>query len=103
MIKWAFLLMSRLSSNRMLAFSQTVHFLEQGGRVDHHPVPDNTLLAFVQNSRGDQVQDELFRADHDRMARVMAALVARNNVRPLRQQVNDLSFSFIAPLGADDD
>jgi hypothetical protein len=37
------------------------------------------------------------------MAGIVAALVARNHVSPLREQVNDLSFAFIAPLGADYD
>jgi hypothetical protein len=35
------------------------------------------------------------------MAGVVAALVPRDHVRPLRQEVNDLSLAFIAPLGAD--
>jgi hypothetical protein len=35
------------------------------------------------------------------MARVVAALVPRNDVELLREQIDDLAFAFIAPLGAD--
>ncbi len=41
--------------------------------------------------------------DHDRMTGVVAPLVARDDIRPLGQEVDDLSLAFIAPLGADND
>jgi hypothetical protein len=37
------------------------------------------------------------------MACVVPALIPRNDIEPVRQKVNDLSLSFIAPLGADYD
>ena len=78
-----------------------VHLFEQRSGIDDDAVPDNALLALVQNPRGDQVQDKLVRSHDNRMARVVAALVARNDIRPLRKQVNDLSLPLVAPLGAD--
>ena len=59
MIRWAFLLISRLSSNLMPRFAKRVHLFEERRRVHHHAVPDDALLALVQDARGDQVQDEL--------------------------------------------
>jgi hypothetical protein len=57
----------------------------------------------MQDAGRDQMQDELVFADHDRMTRVVPPLIARDDVRALGQEINDLSFSFIAPLGADND
>jgi hypothetical protein len=42
-----------------------------------------------------------FVADHDRMARVRAALVAYDDVFPFGQQIHQFSFGFIAPLQSD--
>ena len=44
---------------------------------------------------------ERLTAPHDRVARVVAALEAHDRVGLLREQVGDLPFSFVAPLGAD--
>ena len=93
--------MSRLSIELHAAFCHAVHFFEQRSGIDHHAVPDDARLALVQNPGGDQVQDELVRAHDHRMARVVAALIARNDIRPLGKQVDDLSLPLVAPLGAD--
>ena len=37
---------------------------------------------------------------HDRVARIVAALVARHDLEPLSEQVDDLAFALIAPLGS---
>ena len=39
---------------------------------------------------------------HDRVAGVVAALEADDDVRPLGEQVGDLALAFVAPLGADE-
>src|SRR5690606_38148091 len=39
--------------------------------------------------------------DDQRMAGVVAALKAHHDVGPLGQPVDDLAFTFVAPLGAD--
>ena len=49
------------------------------------------------------MKDELLVAHANGMARVRATLVPGNDIRLLAQQVDDLSFSLIAPLGAYDD
>ena len=40
-------------------------------------------------------------SDEDRVAGVVAALRADDDVRLLGQHVDDLAFAFVAPLGAD--
>src|SRR5262245_766683 len=48
------------------------------------------------------MQHERLIADLHGMAGVVSALVARNDLEALGKQIDDLAFSFIAPLGADD-
>src|SRR5512147_1036440 len=67
-----------------------VHFLEERGRIDDHAVSNDALLTLVQDARGDQVEDELVHAHDDRMPGVMPPLVARDDVRTLGQEVDDL-------------
>ena len=45
----------------------------------------------------------LLAADDQRVAGVVPALEARDRGGALGEQVDDLAFAFIAPLGADDD
>ena len=42
-------------------------------------------------------------ADDDRVPRVRAALVTADDIRVLREQVDDLALAFVSPLRADDD
>ena len=57
----------------------------------------------MQDARRDEVKNELVLPHHDRMARIMAPLVAGHDVGALSEQIDDLSFSFVAPLGANND
>src|SRR5581483_2397892 len=41
-------------------------------------------------------------ANLNRMPVIVAALIAHDDIEPLGEQIDDLAFSFIAPLGADD-
>jgi hypothetical protein len=56
----------------------------------------------MQDTRWDQVELELLAVDHDRVAGVVAALVAHDGGRPLGEDVGDFALAFIAPLGAYD-
>jgi hypothetical protein len=48
------------------------------------------------------MQNVLFSMDDDRMARIVSALIASDNIEAIRQEVNYLTFAFVAPLGAYD-
>ena len=72
-------------------------------RVDDDAVSDVADGARAKNSGRDEVEHELPLAHADRVARVGTALIARDDVGLLAQQVDDLSFALIAPLGAHDD
>jgi hypothetical protein len=74
---------------------------QQRSRIDHHSVPDHCLNPWSQNTARDQLEHEFLMPDEYRVPRVMPSLVARNGVEFLGKQVDDLAFSFIAPLCAE--
>ena len=55
----------------------------------------------AQDAGGDEVQDVFRAADDDGVAGVVAALGADDDVGLLGEDVDDLAFAFVAPLGAD--
>ena len=84
------------------AAAQLVELVGQHLGVDHHAVADHAQLAGVQDPRGHQVELPRLAVADDRVAGVVAALKAHDGIGPLGEQVGDLSFSLVAPLGADD-
>ena len=83
------------------ALLQLVEFLHQHEGIHHHAVADDAERVGVEDAAGDEVQRVRLVAGHDGVARVVAALVARDHVAALGEQVNDLALALIAPLGAD--
>ena len=79
---------------------EILDFGDQRRRVDHQSVADDRLLPGAQDSAGNQLQNEGFVADSDRMAGVMAALIAHHHLEPVRKKIDDLPFSFVSPLGS---
>ena len=49
------------------------------------------------------MQDKLFPIDDYRVSGVVASLETYDRICVLTEHIDDLSLSFIAPLGADDD
>ena len=83
--------------------AQRIDFLHEGERIEHYAVADNTAAAFAQHAAGNQLQDELLALDGDRVSRIVAAGITRDDLEALREHVNDFAFAFVAPLCADDD
>ncbi len=77
-----------------------LNLLDQGRRVQHHPVADGAHLAGTQNSRWDEMQHILLPLDHQGMPGVMSALKPHDAVGGLSQQIDNLPFSLITPLGS---
>src|SRR4026208_2235324 len=48
-----------------------------------------------------QVQHKRLVTDLHRVPGVVSALIAHDDVEPLGEQIDDLAFTFVAPLGAD--
>jgi len=79
---------------------QTIRFDEERFGIDDHAVAEHAGLATMHDSRRKQVQDKRLIADLDRVAGVVSALIASNDVETLGEQIDDLAFTFVAPLGA---
>jgi len=82
--------------------AQLVDLGQQLLGVDDDPVADDARRPLVQDARRHKVQDELLIADHHRVARVAAALGPDHHVEILRQEIDDLALSLVAPLHAND-
>ena len=75
-----------------------VHFGKERLWVDHHAVANDTHHCGMENARRNEPQHELRPVDVDGMARVVTALIARDDVETWSEQVDDLAFTFVAPL-----
>ena len=82
---------------------QLVDFLEQRLGREHHTVTDVARDAITHDARRDQTQDRLLAADDEGMACVMSALETNHALRMIGQPIDDFPFTFVTPLGADDD
>ncbi len=82
---------------------ERVELVEEGRHVDDDTVRDHRGDVVVQNARRDQLQRVPLAVDDDRVPRVVPALVAHDVGVFLRQQVDDLGFALVTPLGSDDD
>ena len=77
--------------------------LQQYKRIHNDARPDDAAGIFVQHTRRKQMQDKLFPIDDYRVSGVVAPLETYDRICVLTEHIDDLSLSFIAPLGADDD
>ena len=50
----------------------------------------------------DQVEDGLLAVDHQRVAGVVAALEANDDIGVVGKQIDDLALALVTPLGTDD-
>src|SRR3954467_5431658 len=82
---------------------QAVYFFHERKWVKHHTVADDGFAAFAQHTAGNELQDKLFALDDDGVSSIVSAGVARDAIKILREHVNDLALTLIAPLGADND
>ena len=80
---------------------EVVDLLQQHARVDDAAGAEDAHLP-GEDARGQVPELERLAVDDDGVARVRPALVAADEVRLLREQVDDLAFPLVAPLRADD-
>ena len=80
---------------------QGVDLADEVPGIEHHAVADDAELARAHHARGQQRQLVGLVADDERVAGVVAALEAHDDVGALRQPVDDLALALVAPLGAD--
>ena len=81
---------------------QLVHLGEQRLRIDDEAVADDARDARVQNAGRDQPQHEFRAVDVHGVAGVVSALIARDDRKLWREEIDDLPFAFVAPLRSED-
>src|SRR5208337_1116588 len=81
---------------------QGVHFLHEGEGIQHHAVADYAAASLAQHPAGNELKDEFLALNRDGVAGIVATRIPRNHVEAFRENVNDLAFTFVAPLRADD-
>ena len=77
--------------------------LQQRARRQHDAVADVDADVRTQHARGNEAQHRLAPADDERVAGVVAAVIAHDARRALGEPVDDLALALVAPLRADDD
>ena len=95
--------MKRLRGDLDAGRFQRVDLAQQRRRVDHQAVADDGLLPGPQNAARNQLQDELLFADENRVAGVVSALIARDDIEAFGEEIDDFAFALVAPLRAEDD
>jgi hypothetical protein len=83
-------------------FLDRVGFFNQSEWIQNHAAADNTLHIGMKNSRRNQMKHVAAIANVNGVTGIMAALVPRDAVVLRRKDIDDLSFSFVAPLNAND-
>ncbi|MNC94513.1 hypothetical protein D3C83_113870 [compost metagenome] len=81
---------------------ERVNLVDQDFRIDDHAIADDAELVRVEGAGRDQMQDRFLAVDHQRMAGVVAALKADDDIGVAGKQIDDLAFTLVAPLGTDD-
>jgi hypothetical protein len=82
---------------------EAIDLLEQRNRIHDHSVPDYTKFPRPENAGGDEVQNVLHTFTDDSVSGIVSSLGADHHIGFLCEKIDDLPFSFIAPLGADHD
>ena len=83
--------------------ADALHLVDERPRIEDDAVADDRELARTHHARRQQAQLVGDAVDDERMAGIVAALEADDDIRPLRQPVDDLALAFVAPLRSDDD
>ena len=83
--------------------AQLLDLLDEMIGIEDDAIADDRQLSGPNNAGRKQRELISLAVDHERMAGVMAALEPHHDVGADRQPIDDLAFSFVAPLGADND
>jgi hypothetical protein len=91
------------AGGREASLFELVQLAYEETRVDDAAGADDAELPGREDARGNVVELERLSVTHDGVPGVRAALVATDDVRVAREEVDDLPLPLVAPLGADDD
>src|SRR4029077_7160894 len=75
-------------------------FLQKSKRIENHAAPDDARRFGLENARRDQMQYVPAISEADGVSGVMSALITGDAVKFLRENIDNLSLAFVAPLDA---
>jgi len=81
---------------------QPVDFADQRMRINDDAIADHSQFSRPHNARGQQRELVDNPVDDQRVAGIVAALEADDDIGPLGQPVDDLALTLVAPLRSDD-
>ena len=90
----------KIFANFYSELAQVLDLGHERDRIDHHAVADDADFPAAQNSRRNEMENVGRAAVNDGVARVVTALAADDHIGLAREHVDDLAFSFVAPLRA---
>ena len=82
---------------------EAIDLVEQHAGVDDHAVADDRHDVVVEHPARHELEGEGGAVDDERVPGVVATLVADDEPHLLREEIGDLPFALVTPLGADDD
>ena len=97
------LLTKRLPSTFTPVSRRAADFLKEGNGIEHHTITDHAAAAGPQNAARHQLKYEFFSVDDDRVAGIVSAGIAGHDREIFGENVDDLAFTFVAPLRTYDD
>lgn len=83
-----------------LHVEERIDFLEEADWIDDHAVADDAFFITAEDAGGDEVEDVFFAFDEDGVTGVVAAGATDDDIGVFGEDVDNLAFTFIAPLGA---
>jgi hypothetical protein len=82
--------------------SHSIDLREKDRWIKNHTCSKETLYVRTENATGEEAQCRLNPINHDRVSGVISPLEAHYPIGSLCKNVNDLTLTFIPPLGAND-
>ncbi len=82
--------------------AQGARLFQKGQGIEHHAVADHAAASGAQHAAGHELENKFLAVNDDGVAGVVSAGIAGHDREVLRQNVDDLPFALIAPLGAYD-
>lgn len=80
--------------------AQFIHLRKQDTGINNHPIADHTHLVLVEDAGWDNMKNIFLPFNNEGMSGIISALEPNNIICMISQQINNLSFSFVTPLGS---
>src|SRR5207248_665815 len=88
--------------HRRAGFFDCLGFFDQCERIENDAAADHACRVRMEDAGRNQMQHMTLTAEDDRVACVVAALIARDDVEVSGKDIDDLALALVSPLQADD-